>query len=56
MTEFAVMADWRRRQRGADELVDLSVRLAGTPCGPLRTGLGFPDREVAAIVGAVLER
>ncbi|MEO5840302.1 MAG: hypothetical protein ABIQ73_08335 [Acidimicrobiales bacterium] len=56
MSEFAVMADWRRIKRGAEELVDLSVHLAGTPCGPLRNGLGFPDREVAALVAAVRER
>jgi hypothetical protein len=56
MTEFAFMANWRRKERGADDLVALSVHLAGTPCGPLRSGHGFPDREVAAIVAAVLER
>ncbi len=56
MNEFAFMANWRRNENGADDLVALSVDLAGTPCGPLRDRHGFPDREVAAIVAAVLER
>ncbi|MEO8695489.1 MAG: hypothetical protein ABI658_18350 [Acidimicrobiales bacterium] len=56
MNEFAFMANWRRNERGADDLVALSVDLADTPCSPLSKGHGFPDREVAAIVAAVLER
>jgi hypothetical protein len=37
-----------------DDLIALSVDLADTPCGPLRKGHGFPDREVEAIVATVL--
>lgn len=37
-----------------DDLVALSVDLVDTPCGPFRKGHGFPDREVGAIVAAVL--
>ena len=33
------------------ELLPLALRLAGTPCGPLRGSHGSPDRELAALVG-----
>jgi hypothetical protein len=54
MNDFAFMADVARAHGQGDELVALSVDLADTPCGPLRKGHGFPDREVEAIVATVL--
>ncbi len=54
MNDFAFMADVARAHGQGDDLVALSVDLADTPCGPLRKGHGFPDREVEAIVATVL--
>ena len=54
MNDFAFMADVARAHGQGDDLVALSVDFADTPCGPLRKGHGFPDREVEAIVAAVL--
>lgn len=34
-----------------EDLTALSLRLAETPVGPLRSGAGFPDRALAALVG-----
>lgn len=50
MNDFASLADVHRDHGDADDLVALSVSLAGTPCGLLRKGRGFPDREVEALV------
>lgn len=50
MNEFAFMGEHHQSIEPVD-LVQLSVRLAGTPVGPLRASTGFPDRELAAIVG-----
>lgn len=50
MNEFASLAEaWRDRGR-SDDLLAMSLRLAGVPCSPLHTSEGFPDREVAAVV------
>ena len=49
MNDMAFHAEVRRSVEGND-LVSLSVSLAGMPCGPLREGHGFPDREVQALV------
>jgi hypothetical protein len=54
MNDFAFMADVARVHGRGDDLVALSVDLADTPCGPLRKGHEFPDREVEAIVATVL--
>ena len=54
MNDFAFMADVARARAQGDDLVALSVDLADTPCGPLRKGHGFPDREVEAIVADAL--
>lgn len=54
MNEFAFLAEASRADGAGDDLVALSVDLAGTPCGPLDKGHGFPDREVEAIVAAAL--
>jgi hypothetical protein len=54
MNEFAFLAEVSRADGAGDDLVALSVDLAGTPCGPSDKGHGFPDREVEAIVAATL--
>lgn len=49
MNEFAFLADtWRDAAK--PNLLDLTVRLAATPCSPLYQRQGSPDRELAAIV------
>ena len=48
MNEFAFLADHFRYDL-ADNLPALSVRLAGTPLGPLRARHGTPDRELQAV-------
>lgn len=46
MNEFIFLAgQWR-----GDELMDLSLRLAATPCGPLYQRYVCPDRELRALV------
>jgi hypothetical protein len=55
MNDFSYLADAYREQRGVDDLVDLSLYLAGTPCGPLRAGHGFPDLELKALVERILD-
>jgi len=50
MNEFVFLAEaWRDRGR-ADDLLAMSLHLAGVPCSPLDKSEGFPDREVAALV------
>jgi hypothetical protein len=53
MTEFARLAQIDHDADPASGLVDLAVRLATTPCGPLYAGNVSPDRELAAIVRAI---
>jgi hypothetical protein len=49
VNEFSYLADgWRSPDR-RDDLVTLSLRLAGTPCGPLYKRHVSPDRELAAL-------
>ncbi len=48
LNEFGFLADVHRAH--GDDLVALSVRLAGTPCGPLYKSHSFPDLELAAFV------
>lgn len=50
MNEFAFLGEHHQQASPAD-LVQLSLRLAGTPVGPLHKRTGFPDRELAAVVG-----
>jgi len=50
MNEFAFHGEVRW-QHCADTLEDLSINLAGMPLGPLRNRSGFPDRELAAVLG-----
>src|SRR5215472_8076930 len=50
MNEFTYLADaWRHDE---PDLLTLAVRLAATPCGPLRKRHISPDRELAALVAA----
>ena len=47
MNEFAFLAEhWFD-----GDLTSLSLRMAGTPVGPLRSGDGFPDQALATLVG-----
>jgi hypothetical protein len=48
MTEFASVAGDYAESRAAVDLVDLSPWLARTPCRPLYSRHGSPDRELAA--------
>ncbi len=48
MNEFAFLADTYRYADSTGSLVDLAVRLAATPCGPLHRRNISPDRELAA--------
>ena len=49
MNEFAFHGEVRSLR--IDSLEDLAVDLAGMPLGPLRDRTGFPDRELAAVLG-----
>jgi hypothetical protein len=48
MNEFAFLADVHRGNGGVVDLLELAVRLAATPCGPLYRRNISPDRELAA--------
>lgn len=50
MNEFAFHGEIRWHE-GIGSLEDLAVDLAGMPLGPLRKRSGFPDRELAAVLG-----
>lgn len=51
MNDFSFLAQHHRQRSTTDvDLVELSVRLAGTPCSPLNKTHGFPDRELAALI------
>jgi hypothetical protein len=50
LNEFSFLADVAREHGRADDLVALSVWLAGTTCGPLYKSHSFPDRELPAVV------
>ncbi len=54
LNDFAFMAERARDHGPASDLIGLSVWLAGTPCGSLRSGPGFPDRAVASVVARAL--
>lgn len=46
MNEFVYLAEGYRDQDGSIDPAGLSLRLAGTPCGPLYKGAVFPDKAV----------
>ena len=50
MNEFAFHGEIRWHE-GIGSLEDLAVDLVGMPLGPLRNRSGFPDRELAAVLG-----
>ncbi len=50
MTEFAFLGGAYAESEHAVDLVELSLWLARTPCGPLYSRQGSPDRELAAHV------
>lgn len=58
MTEFGYLADAHtaRPERVQVDLDDLSIRLARTPCGPLRTSYDFPDRALVALACEAWQR
>lgn len=50
MNEFAYLAKGYRDQGGSIDPVALSLKLAGTPCGPLYKGSVFPDKALRELV------
>jgi hypothetical protein len=48
MNDFAYLADAHREPDGPTDLIELSLRLAETPCGPLYSSHISPDREILA--------
>ena len=54
MNDFAFLAEHYLAGGFPHHLLGLSLRMAGTPCGPLRKRHGFPDRELLALVDEVM--
>ena len=50
MNEFAFLGEHHQAGESVD-LMQLSLRLAGTPIGPLHKSTGFPDLELAEVLG-----
>ena len=50
MTEFTYLAEAYSADRGESNLLELSLRLSETPCGPLYKRHHSPDRELAALL------
>lgn len=50
MVEFTRLATFDRERVPTPDLLDVAVRLARTPCGPLYRGNVSPDRELAAVL------
>ena len=50
MNEFTFLAEAHLGTGTQPDLLGLSVRLAGTPCGPLSKRHVSPDRELAALL------
>ncbi len=48
MNDFASLVRADRDAEPTVDLIDLSLRLAGTPCGPLYDSHVSPDRELLA--------
>ncbi|WOQ68609.1 hypothetical protein RYJ27_07695 [Microbacterium limosum] len=51
MNEFIFLAGHRRER--TDDLRELSMMSAHTPCGPLRTSHTYPDRELRAFLSSL---
>jgi Domain of unknown function (DUF6933) len=50
MNEFAFLAQAHSADKSRPFLLDLSLRLAVTPCAPLHNRHRSPDRELAALL------
>jgi hypothetical protein len=50
MNEFTFLAEAHAADLGGLDLLELSLRLAKTPCGPLYKRHISPDRELAALL------
>jgi hypothetical protein len=50
MNDFAYLAAARRVEENLPDLIELSLQLAQTPCGPLYRRHVSPDREITAYV------
>lgn len=55
MNDFTFLAEVDQEHGRSADLRSLSMRLANTPCGPLRSGTGFPDLELRAVVDEFAE-
>jgi uncharacterized protein DUF6933 len=53
MNEFTFLATTYRDEGGQQDLLELSLRLARTPCGPLYRKNVSPDRELAALLRSI---
>jgi hypothetical protein len=53
MNEFTYLAEAYRHRHPGQDLLDLAMRLATTPCGPLYTTHITPDRELAAFLRSI---
>lgn len=53
MNEFTHLAEAYRDTGPGHDLLDLALRLATTPCGPLHRTNVSPDRELAALVRTI---
>jgi hypothetical protein len=53
MNEFAFLATTNRDKGGRQDLLDISLQLARTPCGPLYRKNVSPDRELAALLRSI---
>ncbi len=53
MNEFSYLAAVHRDDQPDADLIDLAVRLAATPCGPLYRSNVSPDRELAALLRSI---
>lgn len=53
MNEFTYLAEAYRDDDPSQDLLDLAVRLATTPCSPLYSKNISPDRELAALLRSI---
>ena len=50
MNEFSFLAEGYRSLEGKMDLLEISLKLANTPCGPLYKGPVFPEKAVRELV------
>jgi hypothetical protein len=53
MNEFTYLAEAHHDHHPGQDLLDLAMQLATTPCGPLYTKNISPDRELAALLRSI---